>query len=218
LEALERLCAETPAEEFNVAVEEFLKSCNGANSGDISISFRTGLSLEASALIWFLDAQIPFAQFSSELFQDFIRKCGVNVREFAKSTTMTKVILPMLYQFCVSRYLEIFARCRSFYTSFDGWSRFNNRYISQTYHVIDPTDFKYHQMLLDFCVVNTAHYSEVIAGVLTHRQEFWTNGIVPEPIAAGGMADGASDGQSAGNLMYGDDDMNQCQNHRLKKC
>jgi len=48
-------------------------------------------------------------------------------------------------------------------------------------------------------------------------------GMDPEPIAAGGIADGASDVQKGGKLLFGgineddeDADMNGCQQHKLK--
>jgi len=34
-------------------------------------------------------------------------------------------------------------RCRSFFTSFDGWNKFGERFVSQSYHCIDPASFEY---------------------------------------------------------------------------
>lgn len=57
---------------------------------------------------------------------------------------------------------------------------------------------------------------------MQERQECWTAGLEPELIVAGGIADGASDVQSAGRRAFGvgldgtDDDMNRCQNHMMK--
>lgn len=61
-------------------------------------------------------------------------------------------------------------------------------------------------------------FGEVIASLLESRQEYWTKDM--EIIAAGGIADGASNVQAAGRFLYGDDengdDIEHCQNHLLK--
>ncbi len=62
----------------------------------------------------------------------------------------------------------------------------------------------------------------MLAGALQERQECWSAGLDPEPIVAGGIADGASDVQSAGKRAFGDgvagndDDMSRCQNYKMK--
>ena len=68
----------------------------------------------------------------------------------------------------------------------------------------DPALFECRILALDFIHVQTSHWSEVLAGALQERQECWTGGLEPEPIAAGGIADGASDVQSAGKRAFGD--------------
>jgi hypothetical protein len=135
---------------------------------------------------------------------------------------MVNRVLPVLYRFAVEHMVEHLKCCRSFFTSFDGWSKFGTRFVLQSYHCINPATFEYHILSLDFIHLQTPHWSEVIAGALQERIEYWTAGLDLEPIAAGGIADGAADVQSAGKRMFGDgldgadDDMSKCQNHKMK--
>ncbi len=224
LEGLERIIAETPKAEAKFACDEYianlppppsagpLRRMLGMNTDDVSNDLL--------CLIWFLDANISFVQFDNELFHQLALSLGG--RQFPSSTTMVEKVLPVLYRFAVEHMVDWLKRCRSFFTSFDGWSKFGERFVSQSYHCIDPASFEYRILALDFIHVQTSHWSEVLSGVLQERQECWTAGLDPEPIVAGGIADGASDVQSAGKQAFGDglegtdDDMNRCQNHMMK--
>jgi hypothetical protein len=223
LQALARIIEETPKEEAKYKCEQYIAQlaapvafggidawAKGASDGDVSN--------ELLCLIWFLDANIAFVQFDNPFFRQLIKSLGK--RTFPSSTTMVEKWLPALYSFAVKEMVGFLQRCRSFFTSFDGWSRFGQRFLSQSYHCIDPKAFEYRILPLDFISCQTPHWSEVIAGCLVERQEHWTGGLDPEPIAAGGIADGASDVQKAGKLAYGaaeeGGDMFGCQNHKLK--
>jgi hypothetical protein len=104
-----------------------------------------------------------------------------------------------------------------FYNSFDGWSKFGRRFVSQHYHGIDERTFTYAALLLDLIPINVNHYKEVLAAALINRQDYWTGMMskVIQPLRAGGVADGASDMQAAGAIMFNDGDQSLCQNHGL---
>jgi hypothetical protein len=106
-------------------------------------------------LVWFLDANIAFSQFDNPLFRELIR--SLNGRQFASSTTMVERVLPVLYQYTVEYMVAHLKRCRSFFTSFDGWSKFGDRFVSQSYHCIDPATFEYRILALDFIHLQTSH-------------------------------------------------------------
>ncbi len=224
LDALARLIEETPKAEAKYACEQLIKN-TPAPSGSASLGRFVGkdtseVSNELLCLIWFLDANISFKQFDNPLFRQLINALGG--RQFPSSHTQVEQLLPVLYSFATKHMVACLQKCRSFFTSFDGWSKYGNRFVSQSYHCIDPTTFEYRILALDFIHCQTAHYAEVLAGVLQERQEHWTAGMVPEPIVAGGIADGAADVQSAGRCAFGDgkdgedDDMSRCQNHKMK--
>jgi hypothetical protein len=224
LDALARLIEETPKAEAKHACEQLIKN-TPAPPGQGSLNGFLGLdanevSNELLCLIWFLDANISFHQFDNPLFRQLIRDLGG--RQFHSSFTQVERLLPVLYSYAVNHMVRCLQECRSFFTSFDGWSKYGERFVSQSYHCINPSSFEYRILALDFIHCQTAHYTEVLAGILQERQEHWTAGMSPEPIVAGGIADGASDVQSAGKWAFGDgadgvdDDMNRCQNHKMK--
>jgi hypothetical protein len=260
LDALARIIHETPKETAKAACEEYIATLgtpsaktNGAldkwlgrqaradqNADEVADS----ISNELLCLAWFLDANIPFNQFNNPLFQALIHR--LSGKSFASSFKNAELWLPFIYKFVVEEHLATLRQCKAYYNSFDAWSRMGQRFLSQSYHCIIPSSFTYHVLALDFISCNTPHWAEVLAGCLTERQEHWTGGMDPGPIAAGGMADGASDVQKAGKIMYGDADgaravqkagkimygdglgegdadesdgdfdMNRCQNHKLK--
>ena len=225
LEGLERLIREKPKDEAKFACEQYIQNMQPP-SGQPSLDRFFGkdpkeASNELLVLVWFLDANISFNQFDNELFKQLIR--DLQGRSFSSSTTMVEKVLPVLYRYATETMKDCLRKCRSFYTSFDGWSKNSERFISQSYHCIDPSSFEYYVLALDFIHCNTSHYTQVLAAVLHERQEHWTSGMQPEPIVAGGIADGASDVQSAGRHLLGDgsddegvDDMSRCQNHKMK--
>jgi hypothetical protein len=222
LEALARIIEETPKDEAKYRCEQFIASLPAPVPGGVANWLRGAgtydVSNELLCLIWFLDANIAFAQFDNPFFRQLI--VSLAGRTFPSSYTMVEKWLPALYSFAVKEMVNFLGRCRSFFTSFDGWSRFGQRFLSQSYHCIDPKAFEYRILPLDFIYCQTPHWSQVIAASLMERQERWTSGLDPEPIAAGGIADGASDVQKAGSLTYGSaedgGDMSTCQNHKLK--
>jgi hypothetical protein len=224
LEGLQRIIAETPKVEAKFACEEYITNTPlppAAGSLNRMLGMKPGeVSNELLCLVWFLDANIAFSQFDNPLFHELVR--ALRGRQFASSATQVEKVLPVLYGYAVRQMVDWLKKCRSFFTSFDGWSKFGERFVSQSYHCIDPASFEYRILALDFVHVQTSHWSEVLSGVLQERQEYWTSGLEPEPIVAGGIADGASDVQSAGKQVFGDgvdgndDDMSCCQNHKMK--
>ncbi len=225
LDALARLIEENPKDEAKFACDEYIQNMQPPDGAAALARFLGKDSKETSnellVLAWFLDANISFNQFDNELFKQLIR--DLNGRSFPSSTTMVERVLPVLYRYATEHMKHCLRKCRSFYTSFDGWTKNSERFISQSYHCIDPASFEYNVLALDFIHCQTAHYKEVLAGVLHERQEHWTAGMQPEPILAGGIADGASDVQSAGRHLLGDGsddegekDMSRCQNHKMK--
>jgi hypothetical protein len=184
LEALARIIEETPKDEAKYRCEQFIASLPAPVPGGVANWLRGAgtddVSNELLCLIWFLDANIAFAQFDNPLFHQLVRDLGV--RQFPSSTTMVERVLPILYRFAVEHMVDCLKRCRSFFTSFDGWSKFGERFVSQSYHLIDPALFEYRILALDFIHVQTSHWSEVLAGALQERQECWTAGLEPEPI------------------------------------
>lgn len=222
LDALATLISETPAAQAVVSCE--LLITNAPPPMGILDRFvsrdNKAIRSETLCLVWFLDANIAFSQFDNPLFRKLIEMLGG--RAFPSSTTMVESILPLLYRFATDYMRGILQEAGSFINSFDGWSRFGHRFLSQSYHCISPKTFSSYVMALDLIYTPVQHFQEVLGGLLAERQEFWTAGMSPEPIAAGGIADGASDVQSAGRgLWAGEDntdasDMSRCQNHKLK--
>lgn len=125
-------------------------------------------------------------------------------------------ILPTLYEYVTDEIVEnTLSHWRSFYNTFDGWSKYGRRFVSQHYHGIDDRTFEYKCVLLDLIALGVNHYQEVLAGALVTRQEYWTGRISSpvQPLRAGGVADGASDMQGAGALAFGEADQSRCQCH-----
>lgn len=220
IEALARLIKETPATEAQLACTQFILGQRAPVTGMERFLGRNNdrIASETLCLIWFLDANIAFSQFDNPLFKSLISLLSGKV--FPSSTTMVEGLLPMLYNFCIAEMKAKLATCRSFFNSYDCWTRRTQRFVSQTYYGISVSTFDFHVLALDLVFCPAQHFAEVLAGCLAERQELWTANMKPEPIAAGGIADGASDVQKAGKLLWGDkgddDDMSRCQNHRLK--
>lgn len=168
--------------------------------------------LETRALIWFLDGQIAFAQFDNEYFKEFMAQ--LNVAMPSRSTLVSKVI-PLIYDYCISMSLEFLRSCASYTTSYDGWSRFGKKFVSQNYHCISPASFEYHIVCLDMCAYHGPQFAELLAGTMAERRKHWTTDL--DLLAASLIADYESKGQAAGKLIFGEDDTLGCQNHRLKK-
>jgi hypothetical protein len=77
--------------------------------------------------------------------------------------------------------------------------------VSQSYHCIDPSTFEYRICALDFIYCPVPKYGPVLCAALVERQEYWTSGMNPEPIAAGGIADAASNMQAGGKSIWGEE-------------
>lgn len=178
------------------------------------------VSAEASAVMWFIDAQIPFAQFDNDLFKRFCLSMGQiqNTQPLlASSKTMVDSILPGLYRHCVDLMLCEMKDWRGFFVTFDGWTRYRRRFISQTYHGISCSTFKYSHFLLDLVNMITPKFTQTLMSVLKIRQEHWTKAM-PDLILAGGVADADSKMQAAGKALLEDDcdDMQRCMCHQLQ--
>lgn len=167
---------------------------------------------ETRALTWFLDAQIPFSQFDSEYFRELMEFVK---QPFPSATTMVQKVLPALYGFCTERALDFIRTCASYTVSYDGWSRFGNKFVSQHYHCISPQTFDYRIVLLDLVPYAGPQYAELLGGSMAERRTHWTHDL--DIVAASLIADWESKGQAAGKLIFGEDDTLGCQNHRLKK-
>jgi hypothetical protein len=152
--------------------------------------------VETRALLWFLDAQVAFVQFDNPLFKSFVQ--SFRSKELPSSSTMTAAILPSIYSYCTKFMVSVLQEAVAYHTSWDGWSAMGSKFVSQTYHTISAKTFKFHMCLLDLIPFSTAHYAEVFAGALIHRQEHWTGSIVPLLLVGGAMADAESKGQAAG--------------------
>lgn len=138
LDGLERIIAETPKTEAKFACEQYIKNIPPP-SGAGSLTRMLGkdssqISNELLCLVWFLDANIAFAQFDNPLFHQLIRDLGG--RQFPSSSTVVERVLPVLFRYAVEHMVGWLKRCRSFFTSFDGWSKFGERFVSQSYHCI----------------------------------------------------------------------------------
>jgi len=215
--AIERLVKETPAHEAVGAITSYVKALKPP-TGDADKYFKrkekSTIRLETAALIWFLDAQIAFDQFDNPLFTEMILTNSQT--RLPKSETVVDALLPVLYQYVQKTHLDFFACCPSYFTSFDSWSKFGEKFVSQNYHMIDPRTFTFRILLLDVIPFRGQQFAECYAAALAERQSHWTNDMKPEPVRAGGMADSESKPQAGGRLLYGDD-MSRCQNHKLKK-
>lgn len=221
LAALERLVGETPQKETEDAITQFLLKQSSATGKTLNRFWgrditTTALSQEVSVLIWFLDAQIPFSQLDNHLFRKMLQTFGPV--DLASSSTIVETILPFLYRYCTAEMVSYLLKCQSYIVSYDGWSKFGSKFISQHYHCITPT-FEYRPVLLDLIPVHGQQFTEVVAAVLDERQSMWFGGVEESqrPISAGAIADGASNVQSSGKYLFGENDMHRCHNHILKK-
>lgn len=138
------------------------------------------------------------------------------MKSFPSSTTVVNNLLYPIYIFCCEHMIAFFSRCQSFIASYDGWSRMGKKFLSQSYHMISSDTFDYRILLLDLIPFAGPQYAENFSGALIHRQELWTSEMDPSPIATAGIADAEAKGQSGGKNIWGDD-MEKCQNHKLKK-
>ena len=219
LDGLERLISELPKGEAEARIPEYI-SRQRAPVGTLQHLWgrQAGteqLNRECRLLLWFLDAQIPFTNIDHSLFRAFLRSVDVQPSEFGSASTIVSSLLPAIYSYVVSEVLDFLKRCSSVVNTFDGWSRGGDRFFSQNYHAINPVTFEYRVYLLDLIPFFGPQYAEAAAGALTERREHWLGGF--NILFAGGVADAESKGQAAGAIMFGDQDMLLCQNHRLKK-
>ncbi len=213
LAAIARVIEETPKEETAVKVREFITTL-AAPSSDLRRFFvrrdKTSLEQELCAFVWVLDSQVPFAQLDNPLFKNFIASMG---HSFGSAKTMLDSILPLMYEFATGQQANFLRSCIAFTTSYDGWSRFNSKFLSQNYHCIYPGTFEYRILLLDLIPLQSQHFSEVISGALRYRQDIWT--AESTVIAAMGISDCAANMLAASSELY--EDFERCQNHRIKK-
>jgi hypothetical protein len=229
LEALKRVILENPKDEALEKCRQYLQQLPPPGGGmggwvkrvtkvatDDANEKQEDLMAEACALLWFLDAEIAVDQFNNPLFHQYNRQLtGDAERRLASSTTVVESILPGLYQYVTEDIVESsLSKWRAFYNTFDGWSKFGRRFVSQHYHGIDERKFA---LLLDLIPISINHYKEVLASALITRQDYWTGKMdkAIQPLRTGGVADGAGDMQAAGAIIFGDDDQSYCQNHGL---
>jgi hypothetical protein len=214
LDGIYRLIEECSSKEVHEKIKEYVSGAR-APSGRLDRFFNrkqnAQISQESLVLLFFLDANIPFTQIDNEYFRELMRSANIKV---AKSETIVESLLPAVYRFCMEEMMGLLRKALSFFTSFDGWSRFNSKFISQNYHFITMEDFSYKILMMDMIPYQGQKFAENVAGLLSQRQEHWTKGM--DIVAAGGMADGESKIQKGGKIMYGEDDMGRCQNHALK--
>lgn len=218
--ALKKIVLETPKEEVVFAVQAHIDSLRLPGQRNLD-SFlgrdNTRISDEALCLVWFLDGHISFRQFDNVLFKKLIE--NLSGKPFPSSFTFVETLLPVLYDFVSAEMVAWMGTGRSFFVSFDLWSRMGRKFLSQTYHVINVKTFEYRALLLDLVYSAGAFYGETIASLLEHRQEHWTRSH-SHLIAAGGIADGGSNVQKGGSFLYGESgdsgDMERCQNHNIK--
>jgi len=139
LDSAMRIVLELPASEAKTAIVEHIrKQCAPKAGMEKFVTRKAGpdqLSIEALFLIWYLDGQIPFSQLDNEFFREIVVKLNLNM---GSSETIVLSLLPVLYRYCVGICEEFLHSCSSYATSYDGWSRFGKKFISQTYHCINP--------------------------------------------------------------------------------
>lgn len=218
IEAMARLIEQIPAEEAMTACRDYVQSLKVPDTTlnrFLQIDEATRVSSEASALIWFLDASIPFAQFDNSLFKHFCERLGG--RYLSSTKTILETLLPALYQFVSSDMVATMSSWVGFFTTFDGWSKFNHSYVSQHYHGISSKSFEFSILMLDLIPSSVGKYRETIGAALVTRQQYWTESF-DHLIAAGGLGDNASNIQSAGGFVFGKSEMSRCQCHMLALC
>lgn len=202
-----RLIEETPAESCVQVVQEFIATVT-TRDGSSSVPPRSlkallkrdvsaNISQECAALVWFLDAQIPFAQFDNPIFKEFLTAVAgsENVQMLASSTTIVRSILPAMYHYVTEKIKEEISSWKAFYNTFDGWSKYQQSFISQHYHGINPASFEFRIYLLDLLYFPVQKFAETVAAGLSQRSAFWTADMHPAPLLAGGLADQAANVQ-----------------------
>jgi hypothetical protein len=151
----------------------------------------------------------------NSLFKQFCERLGG--RYLSSTTTIINTMLPALYQFVCSDMVATMSSWVGFFSTFDGWSKFNHGFVSQHYHGICQRSFDFSVLMLDLIPSSFAKYRETLGAALVTRQQHWT-GELDHLIAAGGLGDNASNVQSAGNFAFGENDMSRCQCHMLALC
>lgn len=217
-DALVRIVAETPGNETLAACQEYVETVSqNVSDGKMDSFFNrlsgARISSEIAALVWFLDACIPFAQFDSPLFKEFLRTLTGNIKDLSSSTTIMDSLLPLLYHYVTKKMCEKIGNWAAFWNTFDGWSKFRVSFVSQHYHGINPHSFTFEIFLLDLVYFPVQKFEESVASVLSHRVDLWTENMTNAPLQAGGLADQAANVQAAGRAIFGDDDMQKCQSH-----
>lgn len=122
MDALERLIRETPKEQASYVLSQYVNNLAPPKNKLTRFFGRDNdqIEVETLMLIWFLDANIAFAQFDNPLFHKLTLLLGGRV--YPSSTTMVESILPVLYRFAIETMLEWLATVVSFFNSFDCWS------------------------------------------------------------------------------------------------
>lgn len=217
LEALQRLVAETPGNEVSAACKDYVRELvpppDGSLDGFVSRRDPMLADLEVSALLWFIDGLIPFAQFDNPLWKDLCRRLRSSSENLSSSTTVIHSVLPALYSYVSNLLRSHLASWSSFYTTFDSWTKYGLSFVSQHYHGISSADFTFRILLGDLIPFTSQKFEETLSGALYHRQEYWTSGLTIT--RAGGLADTAGNVQAAGRTLFGEDDMLKCQCHLI---
>ena len=124
VEALARLIEKTPAEEALAACSEYMESlgvASGSSTRFFGIASEQRITQEVCALIWFIDAFIPFAQFDNPLFKQFCEKQSGNVYgALSSTTTIMETMLPAIYEYVTDDCLKIMKDWVAFFNTLDG--------------------------------------------------------------------------------------------------
>ena len=98
------------------------------------------IAVELRVIIWFIDAQIAFNQLDNPLFRQVLRSAGVD--QPSSRTTIINTFLPLIYSFALDEQRALLGRTLSFFNSFDVWTQRQRKFISLTYHFVDPKTFE----------------------------------------------------------------------------
>jgi hypothetical protein len=169
------------------------------------------LNIESKTLIWFLDAQIPFNQLDNSLFRSLMDELEATI---GCNVTIVDTFLDPFYRYVIEEQIKLFNQCSSFTVSFDAFTKNNQKFFSQHYHMIIPSTFEYLILHLDMIPFYGNLFAESIAAVLKTRQDHWTQ---DKHITSGIIGDADAKGQAAAKLIVGIEDTSKCQNHKLKK-
>lgn len=96
--------------------------------------------LELWTILWIVDAQIAFTQLDNQLFKQVLRSAGVD--NPSSRSTIVDTYLPLIYSYVLDKMLALLGRAFAFFNSFDGWSQRLRKFLSLTYHFVDPTTFR----------------------------------------------------------------------------